>query len=112
PLGRRDVPGIVWDEAAGHQADPGIELRSVTEAVRSLPPLGDHWRRLVDFAASYYQRSGGEIALSVLPPELRRLDDAQVAARRAKVERAFAIPRPANDAARLPHLSVDQAEAV
>jgi primosomal protein N' (replication factor Y) len=79
-LGRRDVAGIVWDDDAGRAADPGLELRSIAETVRSLPPLGASWRRLVDFAASYYQRSVGEIALSVLPPELRRLDDAQVAA--------------------------------
>ena len=74
PFGRRDVAGIVWDEAAGHPTDPGIELRSVTEALRALPPLDDHWRRLVDFAASYYQRSGGEIALSVLPPGEQRAE--------------------------------------
>ena len=33
------------------------------------------WRELVDFAAAYYQRGVGELALAVLPPELRKLDD-------------------------------------
>jgi hypothetical protein len=111
-LGRRLVAGIVWDDKAGQAAESLPELRSIAAIVRALPPLSASWRHMVDFTAAYYQRSVGEIALSVLPPELRRLDDSQVAARRAKVEKAFAIPRPANDAARLPHLSVDQAEAV
>jgi primosomal protein N' (replication factor Y) len=36
---------------------------------------------LVEFAAGYYQRSIGEVALAVLPAELRRLSAAQLAAR-------------------------------
>ena len=79
PLGRREVPGIVWHGTP--ESDAAVALRPVTLALESLPPLGAHWRDLVDFAAGYYQRSTGEIALSVLPPELRKLDDAQLANR-------------------------------
>jgi primosomal protein N' (replication factor Y) (superfamily II helicase) len=92
PLGRRDVPGIVWDRAAG--PTPGeVELRPVAQVLSHLPPLGGPWRRLVGFAASYYQRSLGEVALSVLPPELRRLDATQLARRLAR------LPSPAGSTA-------------
>ncbi len=109
PLGRREVSGVVWDGvpvAAG-----SVELRPVTLALESLPPLGAHWRGLVDFAAGYYQRSTGEIALSVLPPELRRLDDAQLANRIKKLYRSLAVPSaaPAFDA---PALTDEQTEAL
>lgn len=90
PLGRREVPGIVWDRpawaggAAGAAsgtpaAAPG--LRPLLQVLDALPPLGAPWRALVDFAASYYQRGVGELALAVLPPELRRLDATQLARR-------------------------------
>ena len=40
--------------------------------------MSRHWRDLVGFAAGYYQRSLGEVALAALPPQLRELDaDAQ-----------------------------------
>jgi len=70
PLGKRDVPGIVWH--AGGTAD-GIELRPVRQALTALPPLSDAWRQLVAFAAGYYQRSLGELALAVLPPAVELL---------------------------------------
>jgi primosomal protein N' (replication factor Y) len=88
PLGRREVPGIVWGD--GSSADPGVNLRLVGAALAALPPLGAAWRELVDFAAGYYQRSTGEVALSVLPPELRKLDDAQLANRIRKLHKAMA----------------------
>ena len=88
PLGRREVPGVVWHGAS--DPNPALELRPVTAALMSLPPLGAAWRELVDFAAGYYQRSTGEIALSVLPPELRKLGDAQLANRIKKLHKALA----------------------
>jgi len=111
PLGRRQVAGIVWDDVERDPAD-APELRPIGEAIGSLPPFATNWRRLVDFAASYYQRNVGEIALSVLPPELRRLGDAQVASRRAKIEKAYAQTPPAGAALPLPELSAEQAEAL
>ncbi|MBI5270484.1 MAG: primosomal protein N' [Burkholderiales bacterium] len=101
PLGRRDVPGLVWDAPAdpgadGDAADPeGFALRPVTEALTSLAPLPAAWRQLVAFCARYYQRSLGEVALAVLPPELRKLDDAGLAKRlRLHDKRAAAAARP------------------
>lgn len=85
PLGRRLVPGIVWDGAP--QAPPaGVAMRPVGDVLRSIPPLGPAWRQLVSFAAGYYQRGLGELALSVLPPELRRLDATQLARRVARLK--------------------------
>ena len=87
PLGKRDVTGIVWSRREEASPIPG-DLRPVVEALEALPPLPVHWQTLIDFAARYYQRQVGELALSVLPPELRRLSAKQVAHRRARAERA------------------------
>ncbi|HJV70453.1 DEAD/DEAH box helicase, partial [Ideonella sp.] len=93
PLGRRDVPGIVWagrpDGAAtapeDGRKDPAgggsFTLKAIAEVIASLPPLPAAWCRLVEFSARYYQRALGEVALAVLPPELRKLDDAGLAKR-------------------------------
>ena len=50
---------------------------------------------LIDFAAGYYQRGVGELALAVLPPELRRLDDAQLGRRIARLRKEAETPVPA-----------------
>lgn len=67
PLGRREVVGIVWPTAASRR-DPALPLRPISAVLDALPPLSSAWLRLVEFAAGYYQRSVGELALSVLPP--------------------------------------------
>jgi primosomal protein N' (replication factor Y) len=89
PLGRREVTGIVWDARQAPAAQAGIELKPVLHALGSLPPLPLRWRELVAFTAAYYQRGIGEVALSVLPPELRKLDDAQVRQRIARLHKAL-----------------------
>ena len=107
PLGRRQVPGIVWPgepekAPAGGQAESGFALRGVTEALASLPPLPPAWCRLVEFSARYYQRALGEVALAVLPPELRKLDDAGLAKRmRLQDKRAAAAAAEAGPPPRL-----------
>jgi primosomal protein N' (replication factor Y) len=95
PLGRREVAGIVWPCAPDLEAP--AELRPVGQALTALPPLTRPWLDLVAFAAGYYQRGLGEVALAVLPPELRRLDDAQLANRRAKLERTLAATTDSHD---------------
>jgi len=111
PLGKRDVAGIVWrvgaDDGAGGAG--GVALRDVRQALAALPPLSDAWRHLVEFAAGYYQRGLGELALAVLPPELRKLDVAQLDRRLARLKPAAAAA--AHDPAP-PALSADQAAAV
>jgi primosomal protein N' (replication factor Y) (superfamily II helicase) len=109
PLGRRDVPGLVW-ERHPDAGPPPAELRPVTLALTALPPLGADWRALVAFAAAYYQRGVGELALAVLPPELRKLDDTQLA-RRLKRLASLPMPPAAVEPAQ-PELSAEQAAAL
>jgi primosomal protein N' (replication factor Y) len=113
PLGRRDMPGIVWQRPA-HAAPPPVELRPLAAVLSSLPPLADEWRELIDFAAAYYQRGVGELALAALPPDLRKLDDTPLARRVARLQQ-----RPADADATLlataperPELNEEQAAAL
>lgn len=106
PLGRREVLGVVWEALA---APPeGVDLRAVAAVLDGIAPLDAHWRRLVNFAARYYQRSLGEIALMALPPQLRDLQPEQLARRLRR-------PAPATpaDAAAVPlvALSAEQENA-
>ena len=107
PLGRREVPGIVWPGEAS--SEPSRALKPVSQVLDALPPLATRWCELVGFAAAYYQRSIGEMALSVLPPELRKLDDAQLATRIARLRKSMAAAAPATPPAAVPELNADQA---
>jgi primosomal protein N' (replication factor Y) (superfamily II helicase) len=79
PLGRREVPGVVW--GADTQAVDPAALKPVRHVLDALPPLSQGWRALVAFAAHYYQRGLGEVALAVLPPQLRQIDATQLTRR-------------------------------
>jgi len=83
PLGRRELMGIVWPGASVQDTDPAL-LRPILGALDGLPPLSASWCQLVEFAAGYYQRSVGELALSQLPPQLRELDAKQLQLRLKK----------------------------
>ena len=119
PLGRREVSGLVWLSAkaapveasgtAGLAAPP--VLRAVQQVMRSLPPLSPGWCELVDFAASYYQRSVGEVALSVLPPELRKLDDTQLQRRIDGLRKAL-THSPPDVASVAPEASAEQGQVL
>jgi primosomal protein N' (replication factor Y) len=109
PLGRRSVTGVVWDGAASDTV-AAHTLKPVTQALDGVPALSAHWRELVDFAAGYYQRGVGEVALSVLPPELRKLDATGLARRLARMVKA-AVP-PARDASPSPELNDEQRAAL
>ena len=84
PLGKREMLGVVWDRPASAEPIPeGIELRGIAGVLEGIEPLSQEWRRLVAFAAHYYQRSVGEIAVSALPPHLRDMTPEQLARRLA-----------------------------
>ena len=110
PLGRRAVVGIVWP-GAPNGGSIAFEVRAVRAVLDSMPPLPAGWCALVEFAAAYYQRSIGELALSVLPPELRRLDAAQLGKRVARLDQRLARDGTAGAAAS-PQLTADQAAAL
>ncbi len=109
PLGKREVPGLVWRPGSGATQVPGA-LRPVGLPLDALPPLTDEWRALVDFAAAYYQRGVGELALAVLPPELRKLDNTQLGRRIARLQREADVPAAASP--QRPALTAEQADAV
>ena len=80
PLGKRETLGVVWDAAsteATGEFDPD-KIRSVAGTLEGIAPLRSTWQQLVTFAANYYQRSLGEVALAALPPQLRELSPTQV----------------------------------
>jgi primosomal protein N' (replication factor Y) (superfamily II helicase) len=106
PLGRREVCGVVWDPPV--EAAPAGQLRPVAGPLQGLPPLPAAWRQLVAFAATYYQRSLGEVALAALPPQLRELDAVQLARR---LKRPVAMPAGATAVAG-PPLTSEQAQAL
>ena len=82
PLGAREVLGVVWE--CPTEPPEGLteaKTKTVAGVLDGLPPLNDRWRQLVQFAARYYQRSLGEVALAALPPQLRDLSHEQLARR-------------------------------
>jgi primosomal protein N' (replication factor Y) len=116
------VTGVVWactpapdapatSVPADAAAPPPLALRPVTEPIAALPPLPADWRELVAFTARYYQRSLGEVALAVLPPELRKLDDAGIA-KRVRRKREAADPQAAAAAVDRPPLTPEQSAAM
>jgi primosomal protein N' (replication factor Y) (superfamily II helicase) len=82
PLGKRDTLGVV--ASCSNQLPEGIKpeaVKPISEVLDGIAPLSAQWLQLVGFAAKYYQRGLGEVALAALPPELRKLDPTQLARR-------------------------------
>ncbi|WP_048439504.1 primosomal protein N' [Caenimonas sp. SL110] len=87
PLGRREVLGVVWDDAAqAENARPTSDNKPISGVLDGLEPLTAQWRQLVTFSSRYYQRGLGEVALAALPPQLRDMNTVQLA-RRLKRQR-------------------------
>ena len=85
PFGKREVLGVVW---AVHDSAPQTSsahtIKHIEGALEGVAPLSTHWRQLVQFAAQYYQRAIGEVALAALPPQLRDLTPTQLTRRLKK----------------------------
>jgi primosomal protein N' (replication factor Y) len=80
PLGQRETLGVVWSADAQEttgEFDPE-KVRSIAGVLEGIAPLSAAWQQLVGFAAQYYQRSAGEVALAALPPQLRELSPLQM----------------------------------
>jgi primosomal protein N' (replication factor Y) len=72
PFGRREVMGLIVGVVA--ETDVPVDKLKDALAVRSqLGPLSPEWLALAGFAADYYQRPLGEVALPGLPKNLRVL---------------------------------------
>jgi primosomal protein N' (replication factor Y) (superfamily II helicase) len=80
PGGAVGAASLLEFHQPGQVARPAhkVTVKPILSAATFLPPLSDAWRSLLQFAASYYQRGLGELALSTLPPQLRTMDDAQL----------------------------------
>ena len=82
PFGNREVLGVVWGvQSTAPQTLSTHTLRQVIAVLEAVAPLSAHWLQLVQFAAQYYQRSLGEVAMAALPPQLRDLTPVQLARR-------------------------------
>ena len=113
PLGAREVLGVVW--AGESPADPPpaeTGLRPVAGVLDGLAPLSDAWRQLAAFAAAYYQRSLGEVALAALPPALRELDATQLARRLKRLAKAQATASAPSAPSDAPPLTPEQTQAL
>ena len=71
PFGRRDVVGLIC-EVTDHSDVPADKLRAVAAICSTLrAACRTNGARLTAFAAEYYQRGLGEVALPALPQALR-----------------------------------------
>ncbi|MBJ7420741.1 MAG: DEAD/DEAH box helicase, partial [Rhodoferax sp.] len=90
PLGARETLGVVWDPAndeASGEIDPS-KVRDISEVLDTVGPLAGAWQQLARFAARYYQRSAGEVALAALPPQLRELSSLQLQRKALRLQKA------------------------
>jgi len=90
PLASRETVGLVWPapgSGAGVNADtldPQTPvLRPIADVLDGVAPLSPAWCQLLSFAAYYYQRSIGEVAIAALPLQLRDLTTQQLGRRLA-----------------------------
>jgi primosomal protein N' (replication factor Y) (superfamily II helicase) len=112
PFGSREVLGIVWEAASDATELPAGALKNVEAVLPEIAPLSNAWRALMAFAARYYQRSLGEVALAALPPQLRELDAAQMAKRIKRKGKSDDVPLAPSSSPNLIALSAEQVSAI
>jgi primosomal protein N' (replication factor Y) len=109
PFGRREVVGVII--AINDQSDVAPDkLKEVLAIRHQLPPLPLDWLALCGFAAEYYHRPLGEVAVPGLPKNLRAMKTVALDRALKKVGKADA----ADDAtpAGMPLLNAAQEQAV
>ena len=95
PLGRREVAGHrVAGARSVPRRRPTPRCGPIAQVLDAMPPLSPAWLALVEFAAGYYQRALGELALggaaARVAPARRRATRATAAARAAARRRPSA----------------------
>jgi primosomal protein N' (replication factor Y) len=94
PFGRRQIVGIIV--AVDDKSDVAPDKLKEVLAVRTqLPPLPLDWLALCGFAAHYYQRPLGEVAIPGLPKNLRAIKPIALDRALKKIDKT----EPARDAA-------------
>ena len=110
PFGKREVLGVVW--GVHDSAPPSSNAHTVKQIAATLEgvsPMSAQWRQLVQFAAQYYQRAIGEVALAALPPQLRDMTPVQLARR---LKKSSANNEQATDALQSPWTLSEQQQQV
>lgn len=109
PFGRRQVIGLIVaiPEASDYAPE---KIRDIAAIRHQLPPLPLHWIALSRFAADYYQRPLGEVALPSLPKNLRALKTTALDSALKKITTQSTAPNPVPSTA--PILNTEQAAAV
>lgn len=99
PFGRQQVMGLIIDIKSDTDI-PADKMKDVIELRHACPPLSADWLALCRFAADYYQRALGEVALPALPKNLRALKATSLErhlkklAKRASAQDATAVQAP------------------
>jgi primosomal protein N' (replication factor Y) len=70
PFGRQELMGLIVG-ISQHTDVPIAKLKDVIEVRHQMLPLNQQWLALCEFAADYYQRPLGEVAVPALPRNLR-----------------------------------------
>ncbi|HTH44426.1 MAG TPA: primosomal protein N' [Oxalicibacterium sp.] len=108
PFGRREVIGLI---VSVHETTevPLDKLKQVIAVRAQLPPLSAEWLSLCAFAADYYQRPLGEVAIPGLPKNLRAAKPTSLDRARKKLQKTAAQHDPSPATA--PQLNPAQRQA-
>jgi primosomal protein N' (replication factor Y) len=108
PFGRREVMGLIVDVGDTTELPPE-KLKAALTVRSQLAPLSAQWMDLCRFAAAYYQRPLGEVAVPGVPKNLRA--ENPVSLDRALKKIGQRAPVPDATPAGVPALNVSQREA-
>ncbi len=111
PFGRREAIGVIVG-VNEHSTYAPDKLRDIIAIRQQLPALSAHWLALCRFAADYYQRSLGEVAIPSLPKNLRALAPTALNNGLKKIAALRDAPSATAVAADAPELNDEQQAAV
>lgn len=89
PFGRREVVGLIVEIVESTDVPPE-KLRAALAVRTQVPPLTEAWLDLCRFAADYYQRPLGEVAIPGLPKNLRAIKTTSIDRALKKLEKSSA----------------------
>ncbi len=72
PFGRQEVVGLIMDVVSETDVPPA-KLRDAIAVRHELPAMNKEWLALCQFAAEYYQRPIGKVAVPALPKNLKAI---------------------------------------
>ena len=105
PFGKREVAGLIVGVNKTSDIDPQ-KIRDVIELRHQITALSSHWMQLCEFAAEYYQRPFGEVALPAVPKALR---EGKVASIERALKKISGPTKPKDEAANEKSKTTDNA---